>query len=65
MTRTRTVSLPEDLCEAAEQRLLHRFGSLDELVTTLLREMVRDEATVMDKHEQQVVEERLRALGYI
>ena len=65
MTRTRTVSLPEDLCEAAEQRLLHRFGSLDELVTALLREMVRDEATVMDKHEQRVVEERLRALGYI
>ena len=65
MSRTRTISLPEELCSVAEQKFLHRFGSLEEFVTTLLREMVRDDAVLMDEQEQRVVEERLKGLGYI
>jgi len=65
MNCSRTISLPEELCSAAERKFLHRFGSLEELVKTLLREMVRDEAMVMDEQEQRILEERLKGLGYI
>ena len=65
MSRNRTIILPEELCSAAERKFLHRFGDLEELVTTLLREMVRDDAMLMDENEQSVVEERLKGLGYI
>jgi hypothetical protein len=65
MSRSRTISLPEELCSAAERKFLQRFGSLEELVITLLREMVRDDAMLMDEQEQRIVEERLKGLGYI
>jgi hypothetical protein len=65
MIPNRTIRLPEELCSAAERKFLHRFGSLDEFVATLLREMVRDDAVLMDEQEQRVVEERLKGLGYI
>ncbi len=65
MSRTRTINLPEELCSVAEQKFLHRFGNLEVFVTTLLREMVRDDAVLMNEQEQHVVEERLKGLGYI
>jgi hypothetical protein len=65
MSSFRTVALPEELCRAAEQRFAHRFGALDELLTEMLKELLRDNATANDEHEQRVIEERLRDLGYI
>lgn len=61
----RTVVLPEDLCRVAETRFAHRFESLDELITAVLKELVSEHALVMDENEQRVIEERLRGLGYI
>lgn len=65
MDSTRTVTLPEQLCRSAEQRFGHRFGSLDELLATVLRQLLLDDALRMDETEQHIIEERLKSLGYV
>ena len=65
MDEMRNVALPEELCRAAEERFSHRFGSLEEFLTAALNELLRDDALRMDEREQQIVEERLKALGYV
>jgi hypothetical protein len=65
MSSVRTVAIPEELCRAAERKFAHRFGTLDELLTELLKELLRDNALVLDENEQRVIEERLKGLGYI
>jgi hypothetical protein len=42
-----------------------RFGSLEELVTFLLREIVQDEDDKIDQQEEELIQQRLRDLGYI
>ncbi len=61
----REIRLPDDLCQAAEQRYGRQFGSLEELVAFVLRELLRDDASHMDEAETRIIEERLRDLGYI
>jgi hypothetical protein len=61
----REVRLPARLCEDAERRFAVRFGSVDELLEFVLRELLRDEAAQMDHAEQRVIEQRLKDLGYI
>ncbi|MGA9801337.1 MAG: hypothetical protein WBQ68_20130 [Terriglobales bacterium] len=61
----REVRLPAELCSEAERRYAARFGDLEQLLTFLLRELLRDDAAQMDQAEQSVVEQRLRDLGYI
>lgn len=61
----RMIGLPEDLCQAAEQKLAHRFGSIAEILTALLTELLREDAFKLDEQEQHVIEERLKALGYV
>jgi hypothetical protein len=61
----REIRLPAQLCEAAEQRFAAHFGSLEELLVFLLRNLMRDDAAQMDQAEQRLIEERLRDLGYI
>jgi hypothetical protein len=61
----RTVELREELCHAAEQKFANRFGGLEELLTAALEELIRDDALKMDEKEQQIIEERLKGLGYI
>jgi hypothetical protein len=65
LKNVRNVSLPEELCRSAEKMLGRRFGSIDELITTLLQELLRDEATQMDEKELAIIEQRLRELGYV
>ena len=65
MDGTRMVSLPEQLCRSAEQRFGHRFGSLDEFLAAVLQQLLRDDALIMDEREQQIIEERLKSLGYV
>jgi Arc/MetJ-type ribon-helix-helix transcriptional regulator len=65
MNEMRNVALPEELCRAAEERFSHRFGSLEEFLTAALNELLRDDALKMDEREQKMVEERLKALGYV
>jgi hypothetical protein len=61
----RSVSLPEELCRSAEQKLGRRFGSIDELVVAMLEQLLRDDASKMDERELEIVEQRLRGLGYV
>ncbi len=61
----REVRLPAELCHQAELRFAGRFADLEQLLTFLLSELVRDDAAKMDQAEQRILEERLRDLGYI
>jgi hypothetical protein len=65
MTARRQVSLPEELCAAAEQRFGARFQGLESLLEFVLREIVQDDAETLDRAEQELIEKRLRDLGYM
>jgi hypothetical protein len=65
MTEMREVRLPADLCAAAEKKFVPQFGSLEELLTFILRDLSHDQATQLDENEQRLVEDRLRELGYL
>jgi hypothetical protein len=65
MNETRKILLPEELCRAAEEKFSHRFGTLEELLTTALNELLRDDARRLDEQEQHIIEARLKALGYV
>jgi hypothetical protein len=65
MSDMRPVMLPADLCSVVEKRYSHHFGSLEELLTFVLRSLERDDASHADEAEQHLVEERLRELGYL
>jgi len=65
MNGTRKVCLPEDLCRAAEEKFGARFSSEDELVCNLLTALLKDDGSQMDSREIEVVEQRLRGLGYV
>ncbi len=62
---TRTVHLPESLCDAMEQKFGERFGSLDQCLIFVMQELTRDDAAQMDQAEQKIIEQRLKDLGYI
>lgn len=65
MDPVRRVTLREDLCSAAEKKFADRFAGLEELLNSALEELVRDDALHIDEKEQQIIEERLKGLGYI
>ena len=65
MSDLRSVTLPSDLCEAAEQRFGGRFPRIEQLVEFLLREALREDAVRMDAAEQNLIEKRLKDLGYV
>lgn len=65
MTEMRTVNLPAELCTRAEKRFGERFGSLEQLLEYVLRDLMRDDSARVDEVEQQMIEQRLRDLGYL
>ncbi|MGA2100677.1 MAG: hypothetical protein ABSG34_06205 [Candidatus Sulfotelmatobacter sp.] len=65
MTGFREVRLPQDLCEDAEKKFQHQFASLEELLTFVLRDLLRDESRQSDLAEERIIEQRLRELGYL
>lgn len=65
MTEMRNIQLPADLCSAAEKKYSGTFASLEELLTFVLRDLTQDAASQLDQTEQRLVEERLKALGYL
>ena len=64
-TGMREVHLPEALCAAAEQKFGARFGSLEELLVFVLNDLLTDESLRMDEAEQEIINQRLRELGYL
>jgi len=65
LTQYRTVRLPEDLCAQTEKWLAGRFDDLESFLSFLLQELARDDGSKLDQAEEQLVEQRLRELGYI
>jgi len=65
LTQQRTVQLPESLCAEAEQWLQGRFENIEALLGFLLKEMVRVESSELDQKEEEIVQQRLRDLGYL
>jgi len=65
MSESREIKLPEDLCAAAEKKFAGRFGSVEELVAFLLRELVSGDTVGLDRAEKEAVEQRLKDLGYL
>ena len=61
----RSVNLPAELCVQAEKTFAKRFGSLEQLLEYVLRDLLRDDAAEADAGEQRLIEQRLRELGYI
>jgi len=61
----REVRLPNDLCVAAEEKFRGQFSSLEELLIFVLKDLMRDEASALDQAEQDIIEERLKELGYL
>ena len=43
----------------------HRFGSLEEFLTAAMNKLLCDDARRMDEREQEIIEARLKALGYV
>lgn len=65
MTETREIRLPESLCTAVEKKFATTFDTLEELLVFILRDLSREDASQLDRSEQEVVEQRLRELGYL
>jgi hypothetical protein len=65
MTQYRTVHLPEELCAAAEKSVAEKFDSVEALIIFLLQEIVKNDPSQFDRAEEQMIEQRLKDLGYI
>jgi hypothetical protein len=61
----RQISLPEELCSAAELRFAPQFDNVESFLEFVLRELIQDDAESLDKAEQALLEQRLRDLGYV
>ena len=61
-----TIELPRDLCEAVEKKYIgERFKDMNALIEYLLEQIIDDEALRMDEDERELLEQRMRDLGYI
>ncbi len=65
MTKLRTVSLPQDLCAEAERQFGGRFDTVEALLTFVLQEITKADASLLDEAEEQLIEQRLKDLGYL
>lgn len=64
-TTDRQIHLPADLCAAAEKKFGEKFGTLEQFLTFVLVELLRDDDACMDEAEQRIIEQRLKDLGYM
>ena len=53
--KTVNISLPAELCASVLERYGSRFANIEELLTFLLRELLRDDAMKMDEKEKQIL----------
>jgi hypothetical protein len=65
MTQTRDLRLPADLCDAAEKKFGAKFANVEDLLVFILQDLLRDDSSRFDQAELQLVEQRLRDLGYM
>ena len=65
MSETREVKLPADLCQRVEQIYKQRFGNLEQFLPFVLETLVQSGAAHADEAEREIIEQRLKDLGYI
>ena len=65
MAERRQITLPEELCAAAEHKFGARFQGLEPFLEFVVQELIRDDAEKLDKAEQDIIDRRLRDLGYL
>jgi hypothetical protein len=65
MTQLRAVSPPQDLCVEAERQFGGRFDNLEALLTFILQEITKVDASLLDQAEERMIERRLKDLGYL
>lgn len=61
----RTLQIPEDLCVRAEKWLHGRFANVEELVVFTLQQLVDHDGTELDRQEEEMIQQRLKDLGYL
>jgi len=62
----RTIQLPDNLCKAAEAQFLGSdFSDLESLLVFILQELTEGDDQKLDNQDEQIIEERLRDLGYL
>ena len=61
----RSIRVPEPLCDKAERWMNGRFESLEALVAFILQEIVDEKGARLDQQEEELVQQRLKDLGYI
>ena len=60
-----TASLPHHEVVKAINYAALQFAKLEDLLTFVLRDLARNESNQLDAQEQDIVEQRLRELGYL
>ncbi len=65
MTQLRTVCLSQDLCMEAERQFGGHFENLEALLTFVLQEITKADANLLDQAEEEMIEQRLKDLGYL
>lgn len=65
MTQFQTVSLPKNLCAEVEKQFGGRFDNIEALLTFVLQEITKVDASLLDQAEEQMIEQRLKDLGYL
>jgi hypothetical protein len=65
MNEVREIRIPSELCAEVEKKFAQTFGTLEELLVFVLRDLSNAEAAQLDQLEQQLVDDRLRELGYL
>ena len=62
----RDIRLPAHLYDAAERLIKGtRFQTVDEFLVFVLKELTSRDSTKFEEHEREVIEARLRDLGYL
>jgi hypothetical protein len=64
-TQAREISIPESLYLDLEARLGPHFGSVDDMICFMVRELLRSDTRTLDQAEQQMIRTRLEDLGYL
>jgi hypothetical protein len=59
------VKVPEELCQQAENWLKGRFDNIETLIAFVLQELMRADTGKLDQQEEEMIQQRLRDLGYI
>lgn len=65
MSQYRSVQIPQELSDRAEEWSKGRFESLEALICFALRELIESDASPLDQQEEEMIQQRLRDLGYI